>query len=329
MIMKPRSKPLLLSKLEVLMNRLPKRHSQMAAIEEAYGRHQAGYRGEQTVDYFLREVKRNDVFILHDIRLPAGEYSFFQIDTVLLTPNFFLIMEVKNYSGQLLFKGDTRQLIRTLEGKEEVFADPILQMRRQQRHFIDWLAQHNVYSIPVLTALVMSNSLARIDISPPNKNYINQIIHASEIPDKIDALLKTYSTPILQSHQLQFLSTQIIQQSNPYDLNIMARFQVLEKDIVKGVRCPACKRIAMTRMKRSWQCLSCHHVSKNAHFEALQEYAQLFGHKVTTKRLADFFQTESLNFTYKFLKSLQLKESGHTKNRCYSISNLNNDAKHK
>ncbi|WP_198507999.1 nuclease-related domain-containing protein, partial [Bacillus sp. FJAT-42315] len=108
MIMKPRSKPLLLSKLEILMNRLPKRHSQMAAIEEVYGRHQAGYRGEQTVDYFLREVKRNDVFILHDIRLPAGEYSFFQIDTVLLTPNFFLIMEVKNYSGQLLFKGDTR-----------------------------------------------------------------------------------------------------------------------------------------------------------------------------------------------------------------------------
>ncbi|WP_338752098.1 nuclease-related domain-containing protein [Bacillus sp. FJAT-52991] len=301
----------------------------MAVLEEAYGRHQAGYRGEQTVDYFLREVKQNDMLILHDIRLPAGEYSFFQMDTLLLTHNFFLIMEVKNYSGKLLFKGDTRQLIRTLEGKEEVFADPILQMRRQKRHFIDWLAQHNVHSIPVVTALVMSNPLARIDISPPNKSYINQIIHASEIPDKIDTLMKTYSIPILKYHQFQSLSKQMIQQNDPYDLNIMSHFQISEKDILKGIRCPACKRIPMARVKRNWQCLTCHHVSKNAHFEALQEYAQLFGHKVTTRQLAAFFQTESLKFVYKFLKSLQLKEGGHTKNRCYFISTLNNDAKRK
>lgn len=82
----------------------------------------AGYRGEQSLDYYLGFL--TNYFILHDLRLPDRDHHF-QLDTLLISPYFILILEVKNISGTLIFDDHFKQLIRVTPEKEEGFGpDP-------------------------------------------------------------------------------------------------------------------------------------------------------------------------------------------------------------
>ncbi|WP_367888742.1 nuclease-related domain-containing protein [Alteribacillus bidgolensis] len=54
----------------------------------------AGYKGEQSIDYPLTFLPSNKFYIRHGLRLFDGSH-YFQIDTLILSWDFFLILEVK------------------------------------------------------------------------------------------------------------------------------------------------------------------------------------------------------------------------------------------
>ena len=56
----------------------------------------SGWIGEKRIDYPLSKLDFKKV-ICHSLRLPYYE-TYFQIDTLLLTSRFFLIIEIKNHS---------------------------------------------------------------------------------------------------------------------------------------------------------------------------------------------------------------------------------------
>lgn len=69
--------------------------------------------------------------IFHGIRLTNGKY-FFQIDTLILSAKFALILEVKNFSGTLFFDPQFKQMIQTtLNGEERGYPHPIEQANLQ------------------------------------------------------------------------------------------------------------------------------------------------------------------------------------------------------
>ena len=53
-------------------------------------------KGEQQVDYPLRFLEDNRNIILHNVRI-ADANGYFQIDTLILTEKYLLILEVKNW----------------------------------------------------------------------------------------------------------------------------------------------------------------------------------------------------------------------------------------
>ncbi|MGE6260368.1 nuclease-related domain-containing protein [Heyndrickxia sporothermodurans] len=131
MIIKSRGLPIRILKGEALQNRLPKNHEKPADIERDLKKRWKGYRGEQSLDYFLQFLPRGKYLIFHDLRL-KGEQNFFQMDTLILSPFFALIIEVKNYSGTLIFDTELNQFTRiNHQNKEEGFQDPIARARRQ------------------------------------------------------------------------------------------------------------------------------------------------------------------------------------------------------
>ncbi|WP_277674518.1 nuclease-related domain-containing protein, partial [Piscibacillus halophilus] len=67
-------------------------------IEESLRIVRIGDRGERSLDYYIELVSSNDLLVFYDLRLPRGEHHF-QMDTVLVTPRFVLLVEVKNISG--------------------------------------------------------------------------------------------------------------------------------------------------------------------------------------------------------------------------------------
>ena len=49
---------------------------------------------------------------------------FFQIDFLIITLHYLLILEAKNYSGQIYFDDDFNQIIQTKNGEEKALPDP-------------------------------------------------------------------------------------------------------------------------------------------------------------------------------------------------------------
>lgn len=132
MIMKERGIPLAIQTLEALARRLPLYHPSYEIIKSNLAKDKAGLRGEQSLDYYLQELDQESLGIFHDIRLTSSNYPF-QMDTLILTNHFALIIEVKNISGTLHFDQRFNQLIRvSQDGREEGFPDPFSQVSQQQ-----------------------------------------------------------------------------------------------------------------------------------------------------------------------------------------------------
>ncbi|WP_180968208.1 nuclease-related domain-containing protein [Cytobacillus massiliigabonensis] len=117
MIVKERTIPIKIQKIEALLRRIPKSHWKRAEMEADLAKRWAGFRGEQTLDFPLSKLLEKDFMIFHGLRLSNGKH-FFQIDTLLLTTYFALVLEVKNYTGTLYFDPLLNQLIQTTPNRK-------------------------------------------------------------------------------------------------------------------------------------------------------------------------------------------------------------------
>ncbi|MGG3641280.1 nuclease-related domain-containing protein [Bacillus gobiensis] len=189
MIIKERKYPISLQKLEAILKRLPKKASfsaKRALIEEEFLKQKAGYNGEQSIDYHLRLLPDKKYFILQDLRL-ANKYGYFQIDTLILSQHFLVILEIKNIRGTIYFDDDFNQLIRSVDGKEEGFLDPMLQISRQQSELMHWLSnENNIFTnVPIETFVVISNPSTIIKSSSSNVFIKETVMHGSFLPQRI------------------------------------------------------------------------------------------------------------------------------------------------
>ncbi|MBH0172538.1 NERD domain-containing protein [Fictibacillus sp. 23RED33] len=60
----------------------------------------AGHNGEKSLQYFYRYLPKQEADIIHNIRIKHMEF-FFQIDTLIITSKFLIVLEIKNYTGEL------------------------------------------------------------------------------------------------------------------------------------------------------------------------------------------------------------------------------------
>ncbi|MGX2961697.1 nuclease-related domain-containing protein [Peribacillus sp. JNUCC 23] len=79
-------------------------------VQTEISKNQAGFNGKQSLDYHLSFISSTDHLILHNLRI-LGEKYYFQIDALILTTRFFLIIDAKDYSGTLYFDSTHNQLI--------------------------------------------------------------------------------------------------------------------------------------------------------------------------------------------------------------------------
>ena len=81
-------------------------------IEERLYNLQAGFAGETQYDKYVTEFKpRYPHAILHDVTL-CDDNVFFQMDSILITPAFIVISEVKNIAEKIIVKSNPLQFIK-------------------------------------------------------------------------------------------------------------------------------------------------------------------------------------------------------------------------
>lgn len=132
MIIKPLEKPVTIKKLEALLRRIDKNHPKRPQIEQDLAKRMAGYKGEQSMEYHLSFLDERKYYIFHALRIQSTSNYCFQMDVLILTSTYFLIIEIKNIIGQVTFENHFAQFIRTLNGLEEGFYNPLDQVKKAE-----------------------------------------------------------------------------------------------------------------------------------------------------------------------------------------------------
>ncbi|MDQ1144560.1 hypothetical protein QE429_001387 [Bacillus sp. SORGH_AS 510] len=322
MIIKERSIPLKLLILQALLRRLPLNHEKYQQILEEAGRRSAGYQGEKALDYYYRSLPQQKYMIFHDLNLPDGEYNC-QIDTFLLTPEFGLIIDVKNMAGKLTFDTDNEQFIQNNNDKEKGYDYPIAQAERHKKYIQELLKAHHLPPVPIDYLVVISNSFASYFVTGKNSYKVKpRICKADVMLHRIENVEKTFTTPILTKKDLRKLSRLLLKMNTLPTFQILQKYGIRKEDLLTGVYCPFCKHLPLVRKKQQWYCPACDSYSKDAHIAALMDYFLLVDLKITNMEFRRFVRLNSIHIASRLLLASNLDYTGKNKTRVYFLKNF-------
>lgn len=318
MIVKKRGIPLILLKLQALLRRLPRHHPKIPILTEDLKKRRSGYKGECSLDYQISFLDEKDYFIFHDIRL-QDETHFFQIDTLLVSAKFILIIEVKNIAGTLYFDPLFHQMIRTKDGAETAFPNPILQIQRQELQMKNWIGAQKLKEVPVYSLVVISNPQTIIRTSSQHHNLSQKLIHRDVLPATIKQIEKKIQTHILSEKELKKVIRLLKKHHKEADASILERYQISPNELIIGVFCPSCHFNPLTKIHGAWFCPGCKNRWKEAHIDALNDYKLLIGSTITNLQARQFLQVPSAATTKRLLHSMNLSYTGENKSRVYEL----------
>lgn len=320
MILKELTIPYNLILLEILKRRLIHSHFKHPDLERDLARRWAGYWGEITLANYVKELPQDQYSIFHDLELQLNGIHF-QIDTLLISQNYILIIEVKNILGTLVFDSVFNQLIRLKDdGTEETFEDPRVQAKRIKSLLTNWMVKNGLKLLPIEYLVFFSNVRTILKANPGDSTDLSKVCKARDVFNKIEQYEQVYKKVRVDSATISKMGRFLLDQHSPMQINILAKYNILEKDICSGVRCPNCSRIPMNYKWRKWTCPACNTSSKDAHIEALNDYFHLFKPTISNSEFRKFLHLPTNNIAHKILLSLHLQTTGKTKNRLYHQS---------
>ncbi|MED4224210.1 nuclease-related domain-containing protein [Neobacillus cucumis] len=318
MLIKERKVPLVILILEALCRRLPQNHPNYHEIQEELGRRRAGYQGELAFDYYLRYLPKDKYMILHDLNLPDGDYNC-QNDTLLITPEYALIIEVKNMDGKLIFDTDNEQFIQLNNDKEKGYPYPIAQAERHQEYLRNLLKVHKYPVFPIEYLVVISNSYATYFITGKNTHKVKpRVCKADVFQNKIRYFENQFTNSVLDTKVLRKLCRQLVKMNSVPTNFVLRKYGIDKSDLITGVFCPYCNHFPLIRKKSKWYCSSCNNYSKEAHLNALLDYFLLIDSKITNQKFREYCHLTSQDISKRILVSANLNCSGTTKGRVYS-----------
>jgi len=316
LIRKERTVPLIILILEALLRRIPPDHPKVPQIQVELAKRKKGYRGELSLNFYLDLIDSPQILILHDIRLSDGK-NFFQIDTLVITPHFILILEVKNIAGTLYFEDESNQMIRTLNNEDEGMSNPILQARRHSHQFKNWLIQRKLPLLPIEHLVIISDPKTIIKASRPS--IFTKVIHNANLQFTFEKFENRHTKETLTMKEMKKIAGIIEKHHTTKQPNVLAQFSIPQTEIRNGVHCPRCFTLPIERKRGYWYCENCCTKSQNAFIQAIQDYSLLIKPTFTNEELRDFFQVPSSQFIYRLLKSMNLEYVGENKGRMYSL----------
>jgi hypothetical protein len=317
------SVPIYVERYEALVRRLPESHPKWPLLNNQLANYRSGITGESTLDFSLKFLAKDQYTIVKNIRLPDLHGTFFQMDRLLITQRFIVILEVKNYAKELYLDYPVRQLVQSTPNEKRVFDCPILQVNRQAGHLKIWLKKHRFPDVPIETLVVFSHPSAIIRIAPRHKEALQKVMKQSALLPKIQSLESRYHKEPLAPKEPKKISKLLMKENTPLDTDLMKNQRIDPSHIIRGVHCPGCFRIPMVREKASWHCKHCGFSHKNAHLPTLVDYYLLFGKSITNRNFREMLLVESRSVAVKLIKKLEISSTGNNKGRIYELSYTN------
>lgn len=321
MIVKERTIPEKILICEALQSRLLKDHPKMPVINEDLLKQRAGHRGEKAIDYYLKFFPDDQYAIFHGLRLPYKDV-YFEIDTLLLSPQLAIILEVKNFAGELTFDTTKEQFTRTLNGKESGFSDPISQAKRHRHQLLAFFERHSIPAIPIEYLVVISFPTTTYAVIPQNTNILQKICHAHSLSERIAKLETVHKVAKLSPKTLRKTSRLLMNKHVAKTYDIFQLYGIQKYEILTGVQCLECAFLPMVYRRGKWFCPCCNLNSRHAHTKSLRDYCLLIRSTISNSEAKRFLHLPTSMISNKLLFSLNLPTTGSTKNRVYELNKL-------
>ncbi|MCE7791163.1 NERD domain-containing protein [Salipaludibacillus sp. CUR1] len=318
MIIKPPSIPPKVLLLEAVLRRIAISHPKRQMLEETHGKRYWGFRGEQSLQYYLDFLLPRQPRIFYALRLPCNNHRF-QIDLLIVFPQVAFLIEVKHWAGMLKIEPGSH-VIQLIEDKKNVYSCPLDQANHQAFQLRQWL-KTNGFSLPIDSLVVLSNQKASIE-NP--RDLPPKIIRPPKLLNYLQTSLKKYenlSQIKLEQHQLSDLSIRLMEDHQDEIAPPLEYYGLSKYDIANGVVCPSCGCLPMSRLNRQWQCNSCHMTCKEAHVQALKDYVLLFGRYATNKQIRNFLQVDRY-LAKRLMQKMNCQSSGIKKGVKYDLMSL-------
>jgi ribosomal protein L37AE/L43A len=316
LIEKERTYPIRLLMYEALMERILPNHPKTHIIEQDYKAWRAGYKGELQTDYRLSFLPKKGYHIFRDLRLQDEKWHF-QIDTLILTLRYILLIETKNYSGTLFFDKDSQQIIQTKDNQEKSYDNPIIQVRMQAWHLKRWLQKYRFSVPPIYHLVAISNSSTIIKVSDRSLN--NLIVKGDILFSRVLQIDETISNHSFNDKELKKISKLLIKKHTPHHPDILKQYSLTPDDLQKGIQCPSCFSYGMVRDKWVWGCPVCGNKSKTAHYKSLKEFFLLISPDIKNHSCREFCTGISTKTASHLLLSMNLPQTGTKKGRTYHM----------
>ncbi|WP_391203714.1 nuclease-related domain-containing protein [Psychrobacillus sp. L4] len=294
--------------LSRLLLRLEPSHSSKKEVEKKFHQIEAGYFGEKLVDNTLLEL----IFpphscILTDVHLKIHNHLYIQMDTLIITKKYLLVIEVKNIVGTITFQKHNGQTIRTLDGVKTPFECPISQINRH----IQALEQLRL-PLPIFKAIVFSSNrviLENVPMDEPiffRKNLSTYIHQLNQKEDRIDTsqfndLIRRIQ---LKQHEMQRKS-------------LCDRWRISPESLIKGLLCNLCGNILYKISNKTWKCTKCESNDRNPITHNINDYFILVKDSITTIECKEFFGFSSTHEAYYMLKKCNLINVNNARKSAY------------
>ncbi|RCW77414.1 NERD domain-containing protein [Saliterribacillus persicus] len=312
MILLTREKTMIHHQLETLLPRLPTHHPFYEKVSTRFKQEAAGASGEASLDYYLRFLNSN-LPLLHGLRVCDTTFNF-QIDTLILFPSFILLIEVKNYAGNLIFHPASGLLTREIEGVIERFSDPTVQVNLQKLQLAQFLSERGVTALPLHSLVVFANSKALLDV----QGTCADVILHEKLLDRIAELEMKYKGKAREIRELVQIGKLLAASHKPKQADVMTYYGLSLEDLVLGVRCSSCRSSIMNRTHGRWICPQCACSNPHAHISALQDWKVLFGERITARQACSFLGLGKLRTARRLLLAM-CRAEGDRNSRYYRL----------
>ncbi|WP_194840892.1 nuclease-related domain-containing protein [Filobacillus milosensis] len=240
----------------------------------------SGYKGELSIDHDLNYIL-DDHFRLHNLRLPINDWHF-EIDTLLILKNFFLILEIKNLKDIIMIDHEKGIMTQHTNGEIRTYQDPILQVEKQARQLDYWLTQRG-YTIPIETLVVFVNKNVHL-----KDNHHERVIYPFRLSHKYYEFKEKLQ--YLPSIPTQELSQMLINSHERHNPDFLEKYNLKEEDFLPGYLCEKCGQKTIHRMGYAWKCSPCNFIDRQAPLNRLKERYLLFGPEITARQASEWLQ---------------------------------------
>ncbi|WP_431810644.1 NERD domain-containing protein [Lysinibacillus capsici] len=183
---------------------------EMERINEQIKLLELGLKGEKSVLFELQNAFL-PLHILHDVRIVHNDFKA-QIDFVVLTRKFILLIEVKNYYGNILVNEKDEFVRQVYKGNKLVFQEgfysPVRQVERQAEVFEAYMKEMGaVTRTPIKHAVVFTNNRTVINTKKASKQVKEKIM-------RVDSLVKFIKQELEKDSPVHFMDNRMQEMSD-------------------------------------------------------------------------------------------------------------------